>query len=187
MLSLPDKTLLYHGSYTEVREIDLSRCRPGKDFGRGFYLTTSLDQARKFSLLSARRHFEELQDKDKPTVGHVSTFEFQSLEGLEFHAFEAADEAWLHFVAGNRRAPLFPDWIAQFESADIVAGKIANDQTARTLQLYVTGAYGEPGTQQADAIAIATLLPNRLENQFCFRTQRSLNALRFVNCEAVNG
>ena len=30
---------LYHGSNTAFREIDLSFCRPNKDFGRGFYLT----------------------------------------------------------------------------------------------------------------------------------------------------
>ncbi len=30
---------LYHGTNTDFGEILLSRCRPNKDFGRGFYLT----------------------------------------------------------------------------------------------------------------------------------------------------
>lgn len=31
--------ILYHGSNTKVEAVDLSRCRPNKDFGQGFYLT----------------------------------------------------------------------------------------------------------------------------------------------------
>lgn len=31
---------LYHGSNQEISTIDLSKCRPYKDFGKGFYLTT---------------------------------------------------------------------------------------------------------------------------------------------------
>lgn len=35
---------LYHGSNTLIESIDLSRCRPYKDFGRGFYLTDIREQ-----------------------------------------------------------------------------------------------------------------------------------------------
>lgn len=31
--------ILYHGSNVFVEEIDLRKCRPFKDFGRGFYCT----------------------------------------------------------------------------------------------------------------------------------------------------
>lgn len=31
--------LLYHGSNTDIKAIDLEMCKPFKDFGRGFYLT----------------------------------------------------------------------------------------------------------------------------------------------------
>lgn len=37
--------ILYHGSNTEIMEIDLSKCRPFKDFGSGFYLTGFKEQA----------------------------------------------------------------------------------------------------------------------------------------------
>ncbi len=46
MIELTDGMLLYHGSYTEVRDIDLSRCNEGLDFGKGFYVTSSYEQAR---------------------------------------------------------------------------------------------------------------------------------------------
>ena len=30
---------VYHGSYTKIEEIDLSKSIPNKDFGKGFYVT----------------------------------------------------------------------------------------------------------------------------------------------------
>ena len=36
---------VYHGSYMEIDEIDLSLCEVGKDFGRGFYVTNLHKQA----------------------------------------------------------------------------------------------------------------------------------------------
>lgn len=41
--------LLYHGSNTDIRSIDLAMCRPYKDFGSGFYLTELKDQAEKMA------------------------------------------------------------------------------------------------------------------------------------------
>ncbi len=46
--------LLYHGSYAEIKDIQLSECASGKDFGKGFYLTTAYDQAKKFVRLSVK-------------------------------------------------------------------------------------------------------------------------------------
>ena len=47
-MKLKDGMLLFHGSYTPVEKIDLERCVKGKDFGRGFYLTSDLNQTRNF-------------------------------------------------------------------------------------------------------------------------------------------
>ena len=45
MLELKDGFVLYHGSFCEVKEPDLAKCAKKKDFGQGFYLTTSKEQA----------------------------------------------------------------------------------------------------------------------------------------------
>lgn len=37
---------LYHGSNVKVENIDLSRSRPAKDFGRAFYLSDEIEQAK---------------------------------------------------------------------------------------------------------------------------------------------
>ena len=48
MIELKDGFVLYHGSYCEVKEPDLAKCAKRKDFGQGFYLTTSKEQAESF-------------------------------------------------------------------------------------------------------------------------------------------
>ena len=37
--------ILYHGSNLKISEIDLTTCKPYKDFGQGFYCTTIKKQA----------------------------------------------------------------------------------------------------------------------------------------------
>lgn len=163
--------------------MDLSMCRPGKDFGQGFYLTASCEQARNFVPLSIKKQINEGKLPENETVGYISVFELTMSEDVRVHCFDAADKEWLHFVAANRRRSLFPAVRQNYLSCDIIGGKIANDQTARTLQLYTSGGYGIPGSDEADRIAIMTLLPNRLEDQFCFCTERAIRTLRFVRSE----
>ena len=40
--------ILYHGSYAEISEPDLSHSRANVDFGKGFYTTTIHEQAEKW-------------------------------------------------------------------------------------------------------------------------------------------
>ena len=41
--------ILYHGSNLDIASINLNMCRPYKDFGKGFYLTSMEEQARKMA------------------------------------------------------------------------------------------------------------------------------------------
>lgn len=59
MLSLENEMYLYHGSFTQVPEIDLGKCKRGKDFGRGFYVTSSYKQAQNFVPLSVNKQIKE--------------------------------------------------------------------------------------------------------------------------------
>lgn len=70
-----------------------------------------------------------------------------------------------------------------FRDHDIVGGKIANDSTAATLNAYISGDFEIPGTDRVDAFTIGGLLPGRLKDQFCFRTERSLKSLEFIRSE----
>lgn len=81
----------------------------------------------------------------------------------------------------------FPDLkqCAKYKDFDIVAGKIANDNTNATITAYMAGVFGEVGTPSADNICIHLLLPERLENQYCFRTEKALGCLTFTGSEQI--
>ena len=40
---------LYHGSTVEIKEIDIAKSKPNKDFGRGFYLSADKQQAQRLA------------------------------------------------------------------------------------------------------------------------------------------
>ena len=58
---------LYHGSNVPIDAIDLSRCRPNKDFGQGFYLSPDKSAAEKMAYRTVRRF---------GGVPHVMAYEF---------------------------------------------------------------------------------------------------------------
>ena len=102
---------------------------------------------------------------------------------LFIHCFEDADEELLHFAAYNRSPDLFPELRKKFALVDIIGGKVADDQTAITLNNYVSGAYGVPGTDRADHTAIELLEADRLKDQFCFRTKEATASLVFIRSD----
>ena len=177
--------LLYHGSYCEVKVPYLERCSRYKDFGQGFYLTTSRAQAENFALISVRKAVSNGIIDRNQRYGMVSSFRLKAAEGLLTQIYPTADAEWLHCVVGDRRGRTFPDIVGKLRKYDVVAGKIANDNTNATITAYMAGVFGEVGTKAADDICISLLLPERLQDQFCFRTDRAIRSLTFVESEQV--
>ncbi len=93
MIRLTDGKILYHGSYTEVSDIDLSKCRAGLDFGKGFYLTSSFKQAHSYVPASVRKAQRRgWISEDFPIAdGVISVFRFHANPNLFIHCFEEAD------------------------------------------------------------------------------------------------
>ena len=178
--------LLYHGSYTSIPNVDLNRCVGGLDFGRGFYLTSSYEQAYDYVPLSVRkaRYIGNVASDFDVNDGQISVYKFHYDPNILAYCFQKAGIEWLHFVAANRKASLFPMLLRKYSTIDIIGGKIADDQTARTLQIYISGeGAGKPGTPEADKETIKKLLPNRLHDQFCFRTREAVNCLEFIRSD----
>ena len=174
MICLPENGILYHGSYITVKSIDLSMCRSGLDFGKGqavSYVPASVRKAKRRGLIP---------DSYEESDGVISVFRFKPNAELFIHCFEDADTEWLHFAACNRSRSLFPELRKKYSTVDIIGGKVADDQTAVTLNNYVSGTYGEPGSERADRIAIEFLEPERLKDQFCFRTPDAVASLEFI-------
>ncbi len=151
MIGLEDGMLLYHGSYVSIPNIDLSRCMGGLDFGRGFYLTSSYEQAYNYVQLSVRKakHISAVPEDFDPADGQISVYKFHYDPNILAYFFQEPSIEWLHFVAANRKKDLFPQLLKKYSVIDIIGGKIADDQTARTLQIYISGeGAGKPGIQK---------------------------------------
>lgn len=185
MQELTDGILLYHGSYTGISSINLARSRKSLDFGKGFYLTSSFDQAVRYIPAAVYKNIRmrKLPPNFSINDGCLSVYRFHADSELAIHYFENADIDWLHFIAANRDKSLFQYFLKRFYNYDIIGGKVADDTTAVTLNAYITGDYGIPGSMRADNFAIEQLLPNRLTDQFCFRTEKSLKSLEFIRSE----
>ncbi|MBD5269634.1 MAG: DUF3990 domain-containing protein [Bacteroides sp.] len=108
--------ILYHGSNIPIDIIDLAKSKPNKDFGRGFYLSESEEQAMEMAL------FKSMQLGGEAII---SKFEFDKEimndESLKIKTFDSYTEEWADFVFANR------DGCAT-EQYDIVYGPIANDK-----------------------------------------------------------
>jgi hypothetical protein len=161
---------LYHGSAEAVSNVDLSKSAPKKDFGSGFYTTTDSGQAEKFAKLKANR--------ERTGKGRVSVFDFRDIGGLKVKKFAASNEEWFDFVLSNRGyGNLAPS--VSGDEYDIVIGPVANDAVGAVLNLFVSGAYGEPDTAVAKETAISLLLAQKLHNQIFFGTELAVSGLIF--------
>lgn len=161
--------LVYHGTNADIEEIDLQRGSRFKDFGQGFYVTPDLETAQRM----ARKKVDLF--RGEPTVIAYELDESALSDGdLKVLTFpEKATAEWLNFVSNNRdrRTTQSP------HSYDVVKGPIADDGVA--LQLGRLRLHAE----EAEQIAL-DLQDKYLDQQYCFRTPRSLTHLKKVSvCE----
>jgi hypothetical protein len=158
---------LYHGSTVDVEKPDLQKCRPETDFGRAFYTTTNLEQAKQWAKIKQKRANAD--------TAVISEFEFDEklLYGNVYKVrhFEKATKEWLEFVKNNRRA-------INTEHYDFVMGPVANDSLYATILLY------EQGVITADA-AIEQLKTYTLFDQLSFHSERALKNLKFIKTNVL--
>ena len=185
MQELVDGLTLYHGSYCEVRNPELCQGAKFKDFGQGFYLTTSKKQAESITRISVKKAVSGGKTDSIQEYGFVSVFRFTRNEELHVQIYPEADSDWLHCIVGHRKKHMFPEIVREMKKYDIIGGKIANDNTNATIAAYMAMAFGEIGTKKADDLCIGLLLPERLQDQFCFRTDKALESITFVESEKI--
>lgn len=116
--------ILYHGSNTIIREIDLRRTRPNKDFGRAFYLTEKEQQAKEMASFRVELEGgEAVVNKYSFDEGLLMSPRLKVLQFSEY------SEAWARFIFANRDAKTEE----VFHDYDIVYGPIANDRVGRQI------------------------------------------------------
>ena len=122
---------LYHGSNVYIEEIDLSQCNPYKDFGKAFYLTADIAQAK--DVANARVDIFG----GVPVVNEFLFDETRLSDGtLSFRSFDSYTEEWADFVYQHRDETNVPPYM---HSYDVVYGPIANDRVGLQIRNYRLG------------------------------------------------
>ncbi len=116
---------LYHGSNCLIGEIDLSRGRTAKDFGKGFYLSPSLENAEEWAEKVTLR-----EEQGSPTI---TVYEFDEhclvSEDLNVKIFDGYNLEWVDFILMNRQNRTD----RACHDYDIVVGPIADDAVGTQL------------------------------------------------------
>jgi hypothetical protein len=161
--------ILYHGSNMKIIEVDLDKCRPFKDFGRGFYLTEMPEQACQMAQRVARLY-------DGSPV--VSKFKLDSKiyddKTLRILSFEKPTREWALFVMNNRDrdfADVGSALCNQDDKYDMVFGPAPNDDIVQLFRTFRSGLIDVDALQRA-------LEHKQLTNQYSFHTARALAYLK---------
>ena len=155
--------ILYHGSNVEIRHIDLSKSARGKDFGKGFYLSESYEQALQMA------NFKAAIFNGEPVV---TTFEFdeETLHSgkLRIKIFNDYSEEWADFVLKNRANSSNN----QIHDYDLIYGPIADDNIGVQLRKY-----------QKNEITFEEFLkkltfPKGITFQYFFATEKAISKIK---------
>ena len=153
---------LYHGTNIDFDKIDISKSKPNKDFGCGFYLSADFEQAKNMANIK----FEQMET-GKPLVQEYSIDEIE-MKKLKCLIFDDYTEEWAKFILLNRNNPLS----VPTHDYDIVIGPIANDRVGVQLWKY-----------ESQLIYLPTLV-KRLKYmkgitiQYFFGTERAIKLLK---------
>ena len=158
--------ILYHGSNVEIEKIRLDLGKPGKDFGKGFYLNPNYEQAFRMA--------QKTKSILKQGTEIVSSFEFNDelLNDSSFNVkiFSDYDREWAEFVVANRKN--ISD--IPIHNYDIVIGPIADDTVGLQIRRFIRG---------------YIRLPEFIEElrfngdhaiQYFFGTEKAINLLRRI-------
>lgn len=150
------KTIVYHGSYAQVKTPEIIKGKNTKDFGDGFYCTVIREQAERW----AKRY-------SAPKINSYSLLISTKFEVLEFK--DMSDD-WLDFIIDSRGG--------KPHNYDIVIGAMADDQIYNYITDYLDGVI----TREQFWVLAKFKYPT---HQINFCTQDALKCLKFIACEEV--
>ena len=145
--------ILYHSSYTQIRNPDINHSRNAVDFGPGFYTTPILEQAKKWSM-------KFLKAGQIPIVSKYELDE-KAFKKLKVKRFDSYSEDWLNFIIAGRKGLIIGDY-------DLIIGSVANDKVFNTIELFLDDLIDKDQ-------AIKRLKYEKPNLQYCFKSQRAID------------
>ena len=155
---------LYHGSTEIVVKPQIVEPNRALDFGRGFYTTSDINQARRWVKLRLNNY--------NLSVRYINIYEYKYQNKLKLRTFRSANESWIDFVHKNRV-------LIDYEHGyDVVRGPVANDNVYLSFNLYESGIIDK-------SELIKRLKTYKLADQILFHTEISLDSLSFIGYKEV--
>lgn len=154
--------IVYHGSTMEIPFPDNQHSYRNLDFGKGFYLTPNLIQAKRWAKRKA--------DLANLSFGIINEYElFENFEDFKVKIFDDENlEEWLDFVCACRNGSDI------YQNFDLISGKVADDKVFRVVNLYLKGIFDIERTLQELKIydnyrQIALISQRVIENLLVFK------------------
>lgn len=158
--------ILYHGSNVEISRIDLSMSKPYKDFGKGFYLSADVNQAKRMAEQRA-----SLMLDGRPTINRFLFDEELMTDGsLKVLTFNDYSTDWAEFVLKNRDINVNQPC----HDFDIVFGPIADDGVTFQLRRY------KAGVITLNRLVEELKYSHGITFQYFFGTERAISKLKKV-------
>lgn len=156
--------ILYHGSNMVIDTPDLTKSKPNKDFGQGFYLSADYEQAQALAMQKVR------QTLQGSAVVNRFVFDESQMQNpdLKVKVFDDYCEEWVQFIATNRDV----NTIQPAHDFDIVYGPIADDGVTFQLKRYWAGYI------TIDGLLKELQYAKGITFQYFFGTQKALNLLK---------
>jgi len=163
--------ILYHGSNIRIEKIELDKCRPFKDFGRGFYTTPLKKQAWVMAKRTVRIYREGV-----PCITEFFLDDAVFRDPmLNIKRFMKPDLEWARFVVNNRNQG-FNDHANSECNADnkydIVTGPVANDDITALINVFLAGIL-------SDAALLKELTFRDLSEQISFHSEIAVACLHY--------
>ena len=113
-------------------------------------------------------------DEKKALQGYICVYELDEsvMQNMNILTFETPTEDWVDFVMQNRTQKGF------VHEYDIVFGPVANDRVYASFALYEGGLINKQ-------TLISELKTYKLVDQYLFHTEKSLQALTFIEAKEV--
>lgn len=148
--------IVYHGSTEIIQMPDVNHSKKYLDFGKGFYLTTYEEQAKKWAIRKGMRQgkgaFVNVYDLD------------ENWNNYRILSFDKEDDKWLDFVCSCRKGEMLN------KEFDIIIGSVADDDVFKTVDLYFRGLWDKTRV-------LEELRYYKLNDQICIVNQKTLDQL----------
>lgn len=159
-MALNSKSILFHGTSTYHKQINLGRGRPFTDFGRGYYLTSSFPQAAKWAVGRGNNPWVFQYDISDVT------------DELLLLPLLTCDTDWINVILYYRTGYPLPDkaeW-AIIDKYDIIFDQMADGRITKLVEQFLA--------EEISKEALMQQAQGRLgQDQYCFKTPNALKLL----------